>query len=134
MQIPKGATVAVLDGQKLSLFHNTGDEANPELKASPVPTINTDNKSGGVGHPSSSANPADSQQDEDGFTAGIADLLNKQAIEGKMKDLIVIAAPRALGELRKHYHQKLKDVLVGELSKDLTGQTSDDIQKAILSA
>ena len=134
MQIPKGATVAVLDGQKLSLFHNTGDEANPTLKASPVPTINTDNKSGGVGHPSSSANPADSQQDEDGFTAGIADLLNKQAIEGKTKDLIVIAAPRALGELRKHYHQKLKDVLVGELSKDLTGQTSDDIQKAIAAA
>ncbi|RYG63764.1 host cell attachment protein, partial [bacterium] len=26
MKIPKGATVAVLDGQKLSLFHNTGDE------------------------------------------------------------------------------------------------------------
>ena len=33
MQIPKGATIAVLDGQKLSLFHNTGDEANPALKA-----------------------------------------------------------------------------------------------------
>ena len=134
MQIPKGATIAVLDGQKLSLFHNTGDEANPALKAAPVPTINTDNKSGGVGHPSSSANPADSQQDEDGFTAGIADLLNKGAIEGKTKHLIVVAAPRALGELRKHYHQKLKDILVGELSKDLTGQTSDEIQKAIAAA
>ena len=134
MQIPKGATVAVLDGQKLSLFHNTGDETNPALKASPVPSINTDNKSGGVGHPSSSANPADSQQDEDGFTAGIADFLNKQAIEGKIKDLIIIAAPRALGELRKHYHQKLEAILTGELSKDLTGQTSDDIEKAIAAA
>jgi protein required for attachment to host cells len=134
MKIPKGATVAVLDGQKLSLFHNTGDEANPSLKASATPTINTDNKSGGVGHPSSSANPSDSQQDEDGFTAGIADYLNKQAIEGKMKDLVVIAAPRALGELRKHYHAKLKDILAGELSKDLTGQSSDAIERAIAAA
>ena len=134
MQIPKGATVAVLDGQKLSLFHNTGDEANPTLKASPVPTINTDNKSGGVGHPSSSANPADSQQDEDGFTAGIADLLNKQAIEGKTKDLIVIAAPRALGEMRKHYHKALEAKLLGEISKDLTGHSISDIESAIQAA
>ena len=134
MRIPQHATVAVLDGQKLSLFHNTGDEANPSLTAAPVPDINTDNKSGGVGHPSSSANPADSQQDEDGFTAGVAAALNKQAVEGKIKDLIVVAAPRALGELRKHYHPKLKDILAGELSKELTGHTSEEIHKAIAAA
>jgi protein required for attachment to host cells len=134
MQIAKGATIAVADGQKLSLFHNTGDEANPKLTAVPVGDISTSNKSGGTGHASSAANPDDSQQDEDGFAAGIAEHLNAQAVSGKLKSLIVIAAPRTLGELRKHYHAKLKDVLAGEISKDLTGQTSDDIEKAIASA
>ena len=134
MKIPQGATVAVADGQKLSLFRNEGDEANPKLAALPVPSVNTDNKSGGVGHRSISANPDDDTQDEDGFVAGIVDILNGQAIEGKLKHLVVIAAPRALGEMRKHYHSKLKDALVGEISKDLTGQTSGDIEKAIAAA
>lgn len=134
MQIPKGATIAVADGQKLSLFSNSGDEANPKLTASPVGAIDTDNKSGGTGHSSSSANPDDRTQDEDGFVAGAVEQLNKQVLAGKVSNLIVIAAPRALGEMRKHYHAKLKDVLAGEISKDLTGHTSDDILKAISAA
>lgn len=134
MQIPKGAMIAVADGQKLSLFHNTGDETNPKLTPSQAGPITTSNRSGGTGHSSSAANPDDSQVEEDSFTAGIADILNKQAVEGKVKHVIVVAAPRTLGELRKHYHQKLKDVLAGEISKDLTGQTSDDIERAIAAA
>lgn len=134
MKIPAGATIAVADGQKLSAFRNSGDEANPKLTPLELGAVGTSNKSGGVGHSSSSANPDDNTQDEDGFAAGVIDLLNKQATSGKLNALIVIAAPRALGEMRKHYHAKLKDVLVGEVSKDLTGQTSDDIEKAIAAA
>ncbi|KQT54929.1 host cell attachment protein [Aureimonas sp. Leaf454] len=134
MQIPKGATVAVADGRKISLFHNAGDEANPNLTAVSVGDVNTDNKSGGKGHSSSSANPDDNTQDEDGFVAGVVDILNQQVLTGKISKLVVIASPRALGEMRKHYHAKLKDVLVGELPKDLTGQTSADILKALAAA
>lgn len=134
MQIPKGATVAVADGQKLSLFQNAGEAANPKLTALPVGEVNTDNKSGGKGHASSAANPDDNTQDEDGFVAGVVDILNGQVLSGKISHLVVIAAPRALGEMRKHYHAKLKEVLVGEISKDLTGQTSSDIEKAIAAA
>lgn len=131
MRIPKGTIVAVADGAKLSLFENSGDEQSPNLKSVPTGEINTDNKSGGVGHASSSANPDDNTQDEDGFVSGVVAILNEKAVTGKLTGLIVIAAPRALGEMRKHYHAKLKEVLIGELSKDLTGQTSDDILKAI---
>ena len=134
MQIPKGTTVAVLDGQKLSLFRNSGDGDSPKLEALPTHAVSTSNKSGGVGHSSSSANPDDSTQDEDGFVAGVAEALNEQAVSGKLTKLVVIAAPKALGEIRKHYHAKLKDALVGEISKDLTGQTSADIKKAIAAA
>ena len=103
MRIPKDTMVAVVDGAKLSLFQNTGDEQNPKLKPVTIGDIDTDNKSGGVGHASSSANPDDNTQDEDGFVAGVVAELNNRAVTGKLKSLVIIAAPRALGEMRKHY-------------------------------
>ena len=134
MRLPKGATVAVADGEKLNLFRNTGDEANPKLTALPAAHVASDNKGSGGRHHSSSANPGGSQMEEDGFSAGIAALLNKQVLDGKIADLVVVAAPRALGELRKHYHQKLSAALVGEIAKDLTGHAAHDIEKTIAAA
>ena len=133
MLLPQGATVAVADGEKLSLFHNTGHEA-PKLTALPEAAINSDNKGSGGRHQSSSANPDDSQLEEDGFSAGIADYLNHQVLEGKISDLVIIAAPRTLGEMRKHYHKALTAKLVAELPKDLTGHAIHDIEKAIVAA
>jgi protein required for attachment to host cells len=46
----------------------------------------------------------------------------------------VIAAPRTLGELRKHYHKTLEAKMVGEISKDLTGHAMADIEKVIAAA
>ena len=134
MQLPKGATVAVADGEKLNLFRNLGDEANPKLTALPAVTVKSDNKGSGARHQSSSANPDDSQTEEDSFSAGIADLLNRQVLDGKIASLVVIAAPRTLGELRKHYHKQLSAVLLGEISKDLTGHGVHDIEKSIATA
>ena len=134
MQLPKGATVAVADGEKLRLFRNTGDETNPKLTLLPGSDVSSDNKGSGSRHQSSSANPDNSQVEEDSFAAGIADLLNRQVLDGKVTDLIVIAAPRTLGELRKHYHKKLSATLVGEVAKDLTGHSLQDVEKAIANA
>ena len=134
MDLPKGTTVAVADGEKLNLFRNAGDDANPKLTALQDEDIANDNKGSGARHQSSSANPDDSQVAEDGFAAGIADLLNRQVLEGQIANLVVIAAPRTLGELRKHYHQKLSAVLVGEIAKDLTGHSMQDVEKAIAAA
>jgi protein required for attachment to host cells len=134
MLLPKGAVVAVADGEKLNLFHNTGDEANPALAAMPEPDVETVNKGSGASHQSSSGNPDASQAAEDGFAGGIADMLNKRVLDGKIADLVIIAAPRTLGELRKSYHKKLSEVLRGEISKDLTGHALHDIEKAIAAA
>ena len=46
----------------------------------------------------------------------------------------IIAAPRALGEMRKHYHKTLSAKLLGEISKDLTGHPIADIESAIQAA
>lgn len=134
MRLPKGATVAVADGERLNLFRNTGDEADPRLTALPGADVASDNKGSGARHQSSSANPGHGQVEEDGFAAGIADLLNRQVLDGKIADLVVIAAPRTLGELRKRYHKKLSAALVGEIAKDLTGHGVRDVEKTIAAA
>ena len=134
MQIPHGAIVAVADGEILNLFRNAGDEAAPQLAAMDDAPVSSANKGSGGRHHSSSANPSDSQQDEDGFAAGIADLLNKRVLDHKIGALIIIAAPRTLGELRKHYHKTLEAIRVGEIAKDLTGHSVADIAKSIAAA
>lgn len=134
MLVPKGTIVAVADGEKLNLFSNTGDEAALALTAMPEVDVESVNKGSGASHQSSSANPDDNQAAEDGFAGGIADLLNKRVLDGKISDLIIIAAPRTLGELRKSYHKKLSEVLRGEIPKDLTGHAVHDIEKTLAAA
>ena len=134
MILSNGATVAVLDGEKVKLFRNTGHEDTPKLTALAEPTIVQDNHGSGAGHHSSSANPDRGQLEEDSHSAGVASVLNKAATSGDIKQLVVIASPRALGELRKHYGKQLSAVLAKEIDKDLTGHSIPDIEKAIAAA
>ena len=134
MQLPKGTNVVVIDGTRLHMFRNTGDEASSKLSPLPEPTIGGDNKSAGTRHRSSSANPDDRRLEEDSFAAAAADWLNHQVLEGKVENLFVIATPKTLGELRKHYHKALLAKLLGELAKDLTGHSPADIETALANA
>ena len=131
LHLPKNTVIAVADGEKISLFQNEGDGANVKLKALATPDVDASKITSGARHSSSAANPGDSQQDEDGFSGGIAELLNKQVLDGHIKNLVIIAAPRTLGELRKHYHKSLSEILIGEIDKDLTGHSIQDIEKAL---
>jgi len=60
--------------------------------------------------------------------------LNQQALSGKIENVVIVAAPRALGEMRKHYHKALSAVLLREIAKDLTGHSLADVEKALASA
>ncbi len=132
MILPNGALVAVVDGEKLVMFKNTG-HGEPQLSAYEAPAVESSG-SGSGGHASSSANPDNDTQAEDGFAAGVAAALNKLAFTGAVTDVVVIAAPKTLGELRKHWHKQLEAKLVGEIAKDLTGQSADQIAAAIAKA
>lgn len=134
MQLSNGTIVAVCDGEKLNLFRNKGDEQSPDLVAMNVDEVDTDNKGSGGRHQSSAANPDRSQIEEDSFAAGAAEILNRLVLGGKVADLVIVAAPRTLGEMRKHYHAKLEQLLQLELAKDLTGHSTDDITKALANA
>jgi protein required for attachment to host cells len=130
MKLPKGTTVAVADGEKLNLFRNGGDEAELKLVTVSHGDIGSDPGTS-TGRPSSAANPDHGQGEEDQFSAGIVQHLNQQALAGKIDNVVIIAAPRALGEMRKHYHKSLSAILLGEIAKDLTGHRLADIEKAI---
>lgn len=134
MLLPHGTTVAVADGEKFLLFRNSGTEAEPKLAAVDHPQPGNDNISSGGRHHSSAANPDDATLVEDGFAASTASWLNQQVLSGKITQLVVIAAPKTLGELRKHYHKNLTAVLHGELAKDLTGHSTADIETAVANA
>lgn len=134
MQLPKGATVAVADGEKFNLFRNAGDEAELNLAALAHDPVNADHQGSTPGRHGSSANPDGGQDKEDGFSAGVVDLLNKKVLAGDISALLIIAAPRTLGAIRPQYHARLSAVLVGEIAKDLTGHSLQDVQKAIATA
>jgi len=134
MLIPHAAVIAVADGEKLRLFRNAGTDAAPKLEPMPEVSPSGDNKGAGVRHSTSAANPNDSQLEEDSFAAATAAWLNHEAQAGRIKDLVVVAAPRTLGELRKHYHKTVSEALRHELAKDLTGHSTTDIQAALVSA
>ena len=71
------------------------------------------------------------QIQEDRFAAEAADLLRQRALSGDFKSLVVIAPPRTLGELRKHYHKEVESRILDEFHKDLTGCTVDEIEAAL---
>jgi protein required for attachment to host cells len=131
MQLAHGTVIAVIDGEKLNLYRNTGTEAELKLAAVEVPTPSGDNKSAGTRHHSSGANPDVSRLEEDSFAAAAAAMLNKQALENAFDALVVIAAPKTLGELRKHWHKVLEGKLLAEMPKELTGHSISDIQSAL---
>lgn len=133
MKLAKGTTIAVADGEKFNLFRNAGDEANLKLEALPRQAIDSTGGTSG-GHQSSSANPDNAQTGEDVFSGGVVDYLNQQAMTGAMDGIIIIAAPRALGEMRKHYHKTLSALLKAEIDKDLTGHSMADIEAAVAAA
>ena len=129
MMLPKGTIVAVADGEKLNLFRNAGDEA--ELKLAPLEYAHVGDAHASGSRQTSSGNPDPSQASEDGFSAGIVGFLNKEALESRIDGLVIIAAPRALGEMRKHYHKALSAKLLAEIAKDLTGHAVGDVEAAI---
>jgi len=131
MLLAHGTIVAVVDGENLTLYRNGGTDTEPKLSAIGSPEVSGDNKSAGARHRSSSDNPDESRLEEDSFAAATAAMLNKMALENDFSSLVVIAAPKTLGELRKHWHKALQAKIVAEMSKDLTGHSIADIEAAL---
>ena len=109
MLIPHGTVIALVDGKHLELYRNTGDEAEPTF----------------------TANHADHLVIEDAHAGAAVAWLNSEVLGHRIEHLVVVAAPRTLGEMRKHYHKQLERVLLCELHKDLIGKAPSAILTAL---
>ena len=134
MILPNDTTVAVADGRSLRLFRNRGAEPRIDLVELDTPDLQVENRGSGVRHRSVPANPDASRLDEDDFAAAAAQWLNQQVLDGAIGKLFVIADPRTLGEVRRHYHAATTAAIVGELAKDFSHHTAEAIEAALTKA
>ena len=117
----------------ISVVEHAEEQANPKDsdQKSDAPGLSFSS----VGSGRSTMDEVDFHQlEEDRFAADAADLLKRRALANDFESLIVIAPPRTLGELRKHYHSEVSARLAGELDKDLTNHPIPDIESAIKAA
>ena len=131
MIISNGTTVAVMDGENLRLFRNHGHEPKLELAERPAPHLQVENVGSGGRHHSTSANPDRTRLREDDFAAAAVTFLNDEVLADKIERLVIVADPRTLGEMRRHFHGALLERLAGEITKNLTGFSIKSIERAL---
>lgn len=132
MKVPHNAHVAIVDGERFILMQNTGKPFEPELKTLEEPDLTTSNYSAGVRHQDDiGQRMGRTQLEELAHGAAVAECLNAKAIAGEIEDLLIVADPKSLGEMRNHYHSELEKRIVGEIDKTVTGESSDRIAKII---
>jgi protein required for attachment to host cells len=145
MMLPNSTLVLVADGRRMLFLRNHGDpsklslqlEAQQEQANPPTREQGTDSPGrtfASSGTRRSAIEQTDFHQiEEDRFAATAAQLLQERALNHDFKALVVIAPPRTLGELRKHYHKEVESRIIRELHKDLTGFSIDDIETELVS-
>ena len=135
MKCPHKAHVALVDGERFVVLRNTGQPFEPKLEKVAEPSLDPTNFSAGVKHQDKAGQiKGNTDLNELAHGAAAAEWLNARAKAGDIDDLVIIADPKTLGEMRRHYHVELKNRLVGEIDKALTGEPLDRIEKALASA
>lgn len=132
MKLPHNAHVAVADGNRFMFLKNTGQIFEPKLEMVEQPDLDPSNFSAGVRHQDDvSQRTGATDLNELAHGAAVAEWLNTKAVSGEMTQLLVLADPKTLGEMRRHYHSALEKALVGEIDKTVTGEPLDKIAKII---
>ncbi|HEX8654939.1 MAG TPA: host attachment family protein [Allosphingosinicella sp.] len=143
MRLPHNSFVIVADGEKMLFFRNEGDsdypqlivERNREHEAPANIDLKTDEAGSrhGVGPGRSAYEETDFHQlEKDRFAHDTAEMLKRLALRNEYEQLVVVAPPKTLGELRKHYHKEVEKRLAAEIPKDLTNMPVRDIERVLL--
>ena len=135
MKCPHKAHVALVDGNRFVVLRNTGQIFEPKLEMVAEPELEATNFSAGVRHQDKAGQMrGETDLNELAHGAAAAEWLNAKAIAGEIDDLIIIADPKTLGEMRRHYHKELQQRLVGELDKAIANEPIPAIEKALANA
>ncbi len=137
--------VVVADGEKALFLRNEGDAEYPHLQVfremhddNPATRDQGTDRPGrmpdvGPNHRSAVEETDWHRIEKERFAKDISDRLYKLAHRTKFKQLVIVAPPMVLGEMRKELHKEVESRVVAEVSKTLTNHTVDEMEK-ILSA
>ena len=146
LMIHKNEWVVVCDGAKALVLQNVGDAKFPNLKTLEVleqKDLATHEQGAdkpgrafsAVGNMRSAVGQTDwHDQSEHAFLTHLAKHIDAALAAGKVKELIVVAPPRALGMLRPAYSHAFKSALRAEVDKDLVKMPVGEIEKHLTHA
>ena len=143
LKLANGAWVVVGDGQKALFLINEGDEVYPNLRRLSVemqkdpPTHEQGSDAPGrayssVGRGRSAVEETDWHEvEKERFAASIAEHINKAALLAAFKQLVIVAPPKILGDLRREFSKETETKILAEIPKDLTHHTIAEIERLL---
>ena len=136
--------LVIADGEKALFLRNDGDEKFPNLTVfreleheNPAThEQGTDRpgrfNDGGGSHRSAVQETDWHRVEKERFAKDIAHRLYGHAHKGRFSELVLVAAPHVLGDLRKELHKEVQDKVVAEVAKDLTKHPVHEIEELVL--
>lgn len=145
MLIPHGTHVMVVDGARMSLFRNSGQDFDPRLelldeaqhhspRTSAMGTDQPGRARQNLGTVGGAHEGTDFHQiAEDEFAAEAATRL-AGLLQTEDARAVLVASPRVLGIMRWELGPKLRARLIAEIDKDFAGRSAKDVAKMLVSA
>lgn len=143
MRVRKGTLVVAVDGGKFSVFRNVGKAFEPVLelveeRRNQVPST----AALGADRPGRSSQSATArrsaheptdlhQKEEDRFAVQAAARMDSLVNESK-RDVVLVAAPRMLGEIRKSIGPEARRKLSAEISKSFDPSAAEPLAKMLM--
>ncbi|MER8482051.1 host attachment family protein [Mesorhizobium sp. M1322] len=146
LKLKRGLWVVVADGEKALFLENRGDTQYPDLQvvqemeqANPATREQGSDRPGRYSDGPSVHRSAVEDTDwhrlgKERFADEIAERLYKLAHRGAFKEMVLIAPPQVLGEMRRKLHKEVAGKITVEIPKTLTNHTIVDIENLLQAA
>ncbi len=143
LKLSHGAWVFVGDGQKALFLINEGDEIFPNLRRlsvweSPDPPSREQGSDApgraysSVGRIRSAVEETDWHElQKERFAAQVAEQINKAALANAFGQIVIVAPPKILGELRGAFTKETEAKIAAEIDKDLTHHSIAEIERLL---
>ncbi|TGQ46019.1 MULTISPECIES: host attachment family protein [unclassified Mesorhizobium] len=141
-----GLWIVVADGEKALFLRNEGGALNPNLEVvqemeqeNPATRHQGSDRPGRYSDGPSVHRSAVEDTDwhrlgKERFAEKIAERLYKLAHRGAFKEIVLIAPPQVLGEMRRKLHKEVEERIKAEIPKTLTNHTIDEIESLLQAA
>ena len=145
-KIEHGTWIVVCDGRKALILENAGDTKVPNFRMrethehadEPTHALGTappGRTFQSMGYRRGAVTQTDwHDQAERSFLHALAKRLDTALAEGRVRKLIMVASPRALGMIRETYSAALRHAINREIAKDLVKSPIHEIEQAIVLA